>query len=272
MDYQQSGILSGINIIEEKENEAVKTLQEFHELTDNVNKKMNSIVNQYKMANDTRAKRVIQLETKVDNLARETFTIKNLYKRKMTELTDHLKSLIAVKDRLKKDVRSIGSTVQEVQQSYQADYGSLVEDIDSMKGPLIDYISDSQHEQGTLGEEIMRQNEFIRGLAGSQDFEDTAHETLRNYQEFMDTRRAKTHWCKTRVKSSSPSSQMRQTHKSAITSFTRHRRQASEVSDGRTIMLPKFDNIMDEKKNARGASHPRSLMSSSRPTPKKKVL
>jgi len=36
----------------------------------------------------------------------------------MTELTDHLKSLIAVKDRLKKDVRSIGSTVQEVQQSY----------------------------------------------------------------------------------------------------------------------------------------------------------
>ena len=108
MDDQQSGILSGLNVIEEKETEAVKTLAEFHELTDGVNKKMNSIVNQYKMANDTRARRVIQLETKVDNLARETFTIKNLYKRKMTELTDHLKSLIAVKDRLKKDVRAIG--------------------------------------------------------------------------------------------------------------------------------------------------------------------
>ena len=119
------------------------------------------------MANDTRARRVIQLETKVDNLARETFTIKNLYKRKMTELTDHLKSLIAVKDRLKKDVRAIGQTVQSVEQSYQADYGNLANDIDGIKGPLIDFISDSQHEQGTLGEEIMRQNEFIRDLAGS---------------------------------------------------------------------------------------------------------
>lgn len=63
---------------------------------------MNNIVNKYKIANDTRVKRIVALECNVDKLARETYTLKSNYTRKMSELLEHLKTLIEVKDRLRK--------------------------------------------------------------------------------------------------------------------------------------------------------------------------
>lgn len=99
----------------------------------------------------------------------------------MTEITEHLKTLIEVKDRLKKDVRSMGSTVAKVEQDYRHDYTTLIGDIDSIKGPLIDYISDNQHESGALGEEILRQNEYIRSLAAPGENSELVSDSLRVY-------------------------------------------------------------------------------------------
>ncbi|MEE4248887.1 MAG: hypothetical protein V2I33_26235 [Kangiellaceae bacterium] len=81
---------------------------------------------QYKQANDSRAKRLVAVEGAVDRLSKDMNIVKEKYKARLDELKGTMKLLLEIKDKLKRDVHRVSTTVSKVEKSYQNDVTGIL--------------------------------------------------------------------------------------------------------------------------------------------------
>jgi hypothetical protein len=68
---------------------------------------------------------MITLETALDKLTKEMLFLRSSSKAKFGEIVTTLRSLMEVKDRIRREVKSVSSTVEKVESSYKNDVTGL---------------------------------------------------------------------------------------------------------------------------------------------------